>query len=76
MTSRTSTRPALPVDVYGVQIAIPPRLEIGHSFFVPALKAQVTFNAIAMGYRPCGYQLTFEERIERGVLGIRVWRVL
>ena len=54
---------------------VPRTLDIGHSFFLPALKHQATFNAVRLHYHNLSYDLTWAERVENGVLGIRVWRV-
>lgn len=54
---------------------VPRTLGIGHSFFIPALKGQVTFAAVRDHYKPFRYELTWAERVEQDVLGIRVWRV-
>lgn len=68
--------PTKQVDVLGATLLIPKVLGIGHSFFVPALKPKVTFGLISNSYSAQNYKLTYEERIEIGVLGIRIWRVL
>jgi hypothetical protein len=62
------------LKINGALVAIPPKLEVGHSFFVPSIKHKDTYNAVGITYRKYGYALTWAERIERGVLGIRVWR--
>lgn len=62
--------------VLGVTYALPAELGIGHSFFVPSLKHKDTFEEVQRCYVIAGYTLTWEERTERGLLGIRVWRVL
>lgn len=53
---------------------VPRTLDVGHSFFLPSLKHSVTFNAVCLHYRNFSYDLTWAERVESGVLGIRVWR--
>lgn len=66
------------VWVHGVAYAVPHYLAIGDSFFVPCLDIPVTYKEIRLHYirgRPKRYSLTYEERIERGLLGIRIWRV-
>lgn len=54
---------------------LPLELGIGHSIFVPSLKHKDTFEEVHRCYAPEGYKMVWEERIEAGVLGIRVWRV-
>lgn len=63
------------VSIRGASVKVPLGLGIGHSFFVPSLKPQDTYGRIYEYYLGEGYSLTYEERIEHGVLGIRVWRV-
>lgn len=63
------------VNIRGACIKIPPALGIGHSFFVPSLKPRETYGYIIQHYYGEEYELTYDERVEHGVLGIRVWRV-
>ena len=64
------------VEVYGVHYRLPIHMAIGDSFFMPCLDRQATMKVIRSHYRRFNkYRLTYEERIERGLLGIRVWRV-
>lgn len=64
------------ITVKGVQYQVPPLLGINHSFFMPCLKCRDTYAAVAKYYTRSGYKLVWAEKIEQGVLGIRVWRVL
>lgn len=63
------------VEIRGASIRIPLGLGIGHSFFIPSLKPKETYAYIVRHYYGEEYTLAYEERIEQGVLGIRVWRV-
>ena len=63
------------MTVLGVSYYLPAELGIGHSFFIPSLKHKDTFEEIQRCYKVAGYTLTWEERIENDLLGIRVWRV-
>ena len=64
------------ITVYGVSYRVPIFLAIGDSFFMPCLDRQATMRVVRHHYRKFNkYRLTYEERIERGLLGIRVWRV-
>ena len=66
------------VKINGVQYKIPALLAVGDSIFLPCLDRHVTMQKLRnyYGFYGLGYKLTFEERVERGLLGIRVWRVL
>lgn len=63
------------VEIRGARIKVPPGLGLGHSFFIPSLKPKETHAYIVHHYYGEEYTLTYEERVEQGVLGIRVWRV-
>lgn len=69
-------KPTKRINIFGASILAPQTLGIGHSFFVPALKPKAALSCITNAYTRQGYKFTYEERIEMGVLGIRVWRVL
>ena len=62
------------LEIKGATVAVPSKLGVGHSFFVPSIKHKETYNVILSSYASRGYRLTWAERIECGVLGIRVWR--
>lgn len=61
--------------MYEATYYIPWELGIGHSVFIPSIKHKDTFGEVQRCYASEKYKLTWEERIESGVLGIRVWRV-
>lgn len=63
------------LEINSAVFRVPRTLHVGHSFFLPSLKHQKTFNAVRLHYYNLAYTLTWAERIEGGVLGIRVWRV-
>jgi hypothetical protein len=72
-------RPNKPPDVFhynGVKYQLPEELKVNESFFVPTLRPKGVYTRIVRHYRGCGYKLVWVERIERGLLGIRVWRVV
>ena len=69
-------KPTKRINILGASILAPQVLGIGHSFFVPALKPKVALNCTTAAYARQGYKFAHDERIEMGVLGIRVWRVL
>lgn len=60
----------------GVDYKLPRDLRINSSFFIPTLKGRDTFEVVVDHYKPFEYRLTWSERIENGLFGIRVWRVL
>lgn len=60
----------------GVEYHIPPFLGVNYSFFLPTLNPEAAFKAVNKHYSPQGYKLTWVERIEQNLLGIRVWRLL
>lgn len=59
----------------GVTYRVPQTLDIGHSFFLPVLDARRAVGKVRSHYRPQGATLVYDERIEQGMFGIRVWRV-
>lgn len=59
-----------------VRYNVPVELERNTSFFVPTLRPKGMFRAVRKHYQKYKYELVWEERIEEGVLGIRVWRVV
>lgn len=64
------------VQVRGVAYAIPKTLFIGDSFFVPTIDRALTIRTVSQRLERFGYTIKGEERIENGVLGVRLWRVL
>lgn len=69
-------RPPDVLHYNGVDYQLPVELKVGNSFFVPTLRPRGVYGLVEQHYRHFRYKLTWEERIERGLLGIRVWRVL
>jgi len=63
------------LEINSAVFRVPRTLGIGHSFFLPALKPQMVFNAVRVHYHTLRYTLAWVERVEGGVLGIRVWRM-
>lgn len=61
-----------PLRVKGAEFDIPDALAPLQSFFIPSLKHKETFAAVDRHYKN-RYPLVWAERIENGVLGIRVW---
>jgi hypothetical protein len=53
---------------------LPQWLEPGQSFFVPCLEARSMAWVLVHRYSRVGFKLTWAERIEDGMLGIRIWR--
>ena len=70
--------PSLPdtFRIHGVVYRVPGWLDVGTSFFIPSLDHQYTLTVLRMHYSPLNIRLGWHERIESGVLGIRVWRVV
>lgn len=64
------------VRIKGVGYAIPKKLFIGDSFFVPTIDRALAIRTIAQRLERFGYEIKGEERIENGLLGVRLWRVL
>jgi hypothetical protein len=75
MTNWSLLNPSDTLEINSAKFKVPRTLGIGYSFFLPALKGQAAFLAVRSHYRIFDYQLTWDERIEDEVLGIRVWRV-
>lgn len=63
------------IRINGAEFLVPYRLQVGQSFFIPALNYRKTISVVSPFYRRKGYKMTYQERIEVGVLGIRAWRV-
>ena len=61
--------------INGVTYKVPPTLALNSSFFLPTLNSAAAFGKVMQHYRPQGYKLAWNERIEQDTLGIRVWRV-
>lgn len=66
--------PPTVLKIDSVEYQVPPTLGLGHSFFLPVLDSKRAMEAVREHYRPQKYALVWEERIETGMLGIRVWR--
>ena len=62
--------------VRGVRYHVPPLLKLNESFFLPVLKPKAAYAAVSKHYARQGYKMVWEERIENGLLGIRVWRIV
>lgn len=60
--------------IRGVAYYLPQWMEPGQSFFVPCLDARSMGTAMTIRYSRMGWKLAWAERIEEGLLGIRVWR--
>lgn len=60
----------------GVEYQVPQFLGLSHSFFLPTLNPEEAFKVISKHYSGLGYKLTWTDRIEQDLLGIRVWRLL
>lgn len=69
-------KPSKTLMIKGARYRIPEALGVGYSFFLPCLKHKATFAAVTKAYSKEGYKFTWADRIEDGMLGIRVWRVL
>lgn len=79
MDSQNKLKPQLARSVLPyreVRFRVPEWLEIGQSFFLPCLKAEELGGKVQRHYARTTMRVTWEERIEAGYLGIRVWRVL
>lgn len=76
MKLRELAEPPALLKFKGADYKLPRDLKINSSFFMPALKPKETYEVVVEYYKPFHYKLTWSERIEGGVLGIRVWRVL
>lgn len=60
----------------GVEYKVPVMLDRNESFFLPTLRPKGMFNVVNKHYKDYDYELVWEERVEEGVLGIRVWRTV
>lgn len=76
----TSTNQRLPHQlpeiavIRGVKYRLPQWMEPGQSFFVPCLDARSMGSVMATRYSGLGWKTAWAERIEQGMLGIRIWR--
>lgn len=76
----TSTNQRLPHQlpeiavIRGVKYRLPQWMEPGQSFFVPCLDARSMGFVMATRYSRLGWKTAWAERIEQGMLGVRVWR--
>jgi hypothetical protein len=61
--------------VDGVSYKLPQWLNEGCSIFLPSINHKRTMKKLRRHYEERGWSLRYEERIEGGKLGIRVWRV-
>lgn len=73
-TELTKLTPPTQLQIAGVTYRVPPTMIVGQSFFLPVLDTQVAGRAVQRHYAPQGYKFVASERIEMGLLGIRVWR--
>lgn len=62
------------VTIRGVQYRLPQWLEPGQSFFAPCLDVRSMGAVMSGRYSRLGWKIAWAERIESGLLGIRVWR--
>lgn len=64
------------VRIKGAYFSVPIDLDIGDSFFVPSLDTSLTIMHIDTHYRKRRlYKLSALQRIEKGMLGVRFWRI-
>jgi hypothetical protein len=63
------------IRIDGVDYKLPQWLEIGHSFFAPCVDPSRALPRIEWHYSGMGWKLRHAARIERGLYGVRVWRV-
>jgi hypothetical protein len=66
--------PPVRLQIDGVIYRVPPTMIVGQSFFLPVLDTQAAGRAVQRHYAPQDYKLIASERVEMGLLGIRVWR--
>ena len=64
------------LQIDGVTYRMPEWLDEGYGFFMPCLNATQAIQAVRRHYAPLKFRLEYTERVESGLLGIRVWRVL
>lgn len=62
------------MELDGVKYELPQWLEIGTSFFIPALNLRKTVNAIGEHYKKAEFILTYAQWVEQGIWGVRFWR--
>lgn len=62
------------IVINGAQYRMPQWLDVGTSIFLPSVNHRMTYAAVRE-WAPWGWKLTWRERIEGGLLGIRVWRI-
>jgi hypothetical protein len=65
----------LPIDADGAKIYVDwTQLHVGASFFVPCIKTVETKRIIHQMAKRIKATVVIEERIEKGMWGVRVWR--
>jgi hypothetical protein len=52
------------------------KLVLGASFFIPAMNTSKVQRVIKMKQHSLGMRFLVQERVEQGILGVRVWRML
>lgn len=62
------------ITINGAKFAVPYKLEVGQSIFLPSLDFRKTAQAVSKHYKKYGYTMVCDERIELGILGTRAWR--
>jgi hypothetical protein len=66
----------MPVETHGVPVRIDwAKFRIGSSFFVPGLDTQGLQNQIRKYAAKFNMRVVVHRRIERDVIGVRVWRI-
>lgn len=61
--------------IKGAVFQVPVDLGLHNSFFIPALRPKETANAVTRHYSAYEFKFVWAQRVENGVLGIRLWRV-
>ena len=65
------------IGIDGVEMYIPIHtMKIGDSLFVPCLNQLPVAMQVGTLFQKRGFKYTYRERIERGILGLRFWRVV
>jgi hypothetical protein len=63
------------LEINGVVYKLPQWLEIGQSVFLPCVDVQGIARHVRRHYAPHGWRLETSQRVERSLLGVRVWRL-
>jgi hypothetical protein len=59
----------------GVVYKLPQWLDVGQSIFIPCVNWQRVSRMVRAHYAPTRWELDVSPRVERSLLGLRLWRL-